>query len=70
MNITKQTTFYCKEIGDSWIDVNDDGTLSLCGFDWDKYSLEEAEKMGRFITSVVEIVKPSIFDDPRQMRLF
>lgn len=70
MQVTKQTSYYCKELGDSWIDVNDDGTIALCGFDWDKYSITELSKVARFIQYVVDCEKPSLFDDPRQMKLF
>lgn len=69
MKVTKQTSFYCKELGDSWIDWNDDNTLSLCGFDWDKYTIEELIQVSKFIQHVVDVVRPSIFDDPRQMNL-
>ena len=69
MKVSKQTTYYCKDLTDAWIDINDDESIALCGFDWDGYTIQDLETVSRFIQHVVDVVRPSIFDDPRQMKL-
>lgn len=56
MKISKQTTYYCDTIEDVWVQIEDDGSVTLFGLDNSGYDLPSLMEISMFLQKVYNLL--------------